>query len=106
MSKQTVTKKYLVDQISKSLKTKETKISSDRLNELTTSLLEQIKEITFSGEQVNIQGFGVFRVKETKTRKGRNPVTGEEIVIESRKVLKFYPSRALRLRLNSMDRFL
>jgi integration host factor subunit alpha len=43
-----------------------------------------------------ISGFGVFEVREKKPRRGRNPQTGEELVLPTRRVVTFRPSRALR----------
>jgi len=48
------------------------------------------------GERVQIVGFGSFMVRQKKERVGRNPKTGEEIVIAPRKVLTFKPSKILR----------
>jgi len=46
--------------------------------------------------EVSIPGFGVFRVKETEARTGRNPQTGEEIKIPASKVPAFKPGKALK----------
>jgi len=63
-------------------------------------VFEALKSALESGNKVKIQGFGNFVVKEKADRKGRNPQTGAEIVIESRKVLTFKPSPILRQRVN------
>ena len=47
-------------------------------------------------DTVTLIGFGTFKVNKTKTRKGRNPQTGEEIKIEAKKVPKFMASKALK----------
>jgi len=53
-----------------------------------------------SGEDVMISGFGKFCVKEKKERRGRNPSTGEDMVLEPRKVVTFKCSGNLRDRIN------
>jgi integration host factor subunit alpha len=58
--------------------------------------LDVVKEALQKGERVQIVGFGSFVVRPKKERVGRNPKTGEEIVIEPRKVLTFKPSKILR----------
>jgi integration host factor subunit alpha len=68
--------------------------------ELVEHVFETIKETLESGEQLKIAGFGVFNVKAKADRRGRNPQTGEEITIESRRVLTFKPSTILKERLN------
>jgi integration host factor subunit alpha len=65
------------------------------------TLLEIIKRTLGSGDDVLISGFGKFCVKEKKERKGRNPATGEDLMLESRKVVTFKCSGILRERINS-----
>jgi integration host factor subunit alpha len=65
-----------------------------------TTLLEIIKRTLGSGDDVLISGFGKFCVKEKKERKGRNPATGEDMMLESRKVVTFRCSGKLRDRIN------
>ena len=55
-----------------------------------------IKETLANGENVQIVGFGSFNLRNKKLRVGRNPKTGEEIMISSRRVLTFKPSKNLR----------
>ncbi|MEA1964709.1 MAG: HU family DNA-binding protein [Candidatus Aerophobetes bacterium] len=47
-------------------------------------------------EKVTLVGFGSFKVKRRKTRRGRNPQTGEEIQIPSKEVPKFEAGKNLR----------
>jgi DNA-binding protein HU-beta len=56
---------------------------------------ETIKEALKHKEQVALVGFGTFKVAGRKARTGRNPKTGEAIMIEARNVPKFTASRAL-----------
>jgi integration host factor subunit alpha len=60
-----------------------------------------MKEILERGDKIKISGFGNFIVKEKKARKGRNPQTGDEIEISTRRVLTFKPSQALKKLLNA-----
>ncbi len=62
-----------------------------------------LKESLKAGEDVKISGFGVFTVKNKGERRGRNPQTGEEMVIKARRVVKFRPSSVLRRLLNEKD---
>lgn len=64
------------------------------------SVFEIIKDSLAHGEKIKISGFGNFIVKEKNSRRGRNPQTGEEIEISSRKVLNFKASQVLRKSLN------
>jgi len=62
-----------------------------------------IKDCLERGEKVKISGFGNFVVNTKRPRKGRNPQTGDEIVIEGRKVLTFKASQILKKSLNTMS---
>ena len=59
-----------------------------------------LKETLEKGEKVKISGFGNFIVREKRPRKGRNPQTGEEVIISGRRVLTFKPSVLLRKAVN------
>ena len=55
-----------------------------------------MKETLEKGEKIKISGFGNFVVRQKRSRKGRNPQTGEEMAISARRVLTFKPSYLLR----------
>ena len=69
-------------------------------SEIVETLLELIKSSLESGDDVLISGFGKFCVKEKKERKGRNPSTGKDMILEPRKVVTFQCSRNLRDKIN------
>ena len=56
------------------------------------NFLEQIKKTLEEGNNIEIRGFGTFKVKARKARKARNPRTGEEVRVPDRKVPVFKPS--------------
>jgi integration host factor subunit alpha len=64
--------------------------------ELVETLLEIIKRTLESGEDVLVSRFGKFCVKTKNERRGRNPSTGEDMMLESRRVVTFRCSRQLR----------
>ncbi len=68
--------------------------------ETVETVLELIKRSLESGEDVLISGFGKFCVKEKAERVGRNPATGEDMILESRRVVTFKSSGKLREKLN------
>ncbi len=68
--------------------------------ELVETLLEIIKSKLASGEDVLVSGFGKFCVKEKKERKGRNPATGDAMMLDARKVVAFKCSGKLRDKIN------
>ena len=74
--------------------------SKSKSADLTESLLEIIKQRLESGQEVRISGFGKFYVKEKRERRGRNPATGEDLMLGSRKVVSFKCSGVLRNKMN------
>ena len=68
-------------------------ISNKEASRLVDLILEFIKQGLHEGQRVQISGFGTFLVREKKERKGRNPQTGEEMIILSRKSVVFRPSK-------------
>ena len=66
-------------------------------------LFETIVEALERGEYVKISGFGNFRVREKRGRKGRNPKTGEQVEIRARRVVTFKPSLVFRKMMEAAD---
>ena len=67
------------------------------------TLFELIKQGLESGEDVLISGFGKFSVKEKHQRRGRNPQTGEPMMLGPRKVVTFKCSGGLREAINQYE---
>jgi len=91
----TLTKKQIIEAVSR-----KNGFTMTKSTETLEILLEIIKRSLESGEDVLISGFGKFCVKEKKERKGRNPATGEPMMLETRKVVTFRCSQKLRGRVN------
>ena len=64
------------------------------------TLFELIKQSQQNGEEVLISGFGKFLVKKKRARRGRNPQTGEPMMLPPRKVVTFKCSNILRAGVN------
>lgn len=76
-------------------------LTKTKSTELVESLLEIIKRTLENGEGVLISRFGKFSVKGKNERRGRNPQTREDLVLEARRVVTFKCSPALRDKINS-----
>jgi len=92
----TLTKADIVEAIAK-----QKGYTINRSFEVIESLLEIIKSQLESGQDVLISGFGKFCVKEKKERLGRNPNTGEAMMLAPRKTITFRCSRKLRDKINA-----
>ncbi len=84
-----MTKNDLIDKISILLPSK--KEAAVVVNKLFEEMLTAI----VNGEKVVITGFGSFNLLVTQTKKGRNPKTGETILIEPKKKIKFKQSKEI-----------
>jgi integration host factor subunit alpha len=73
------------------------KQTSKALVETTFGLVKNALE---SGDDVMISGFGKFSARKKATRKGRNPVTGEDLILDARTVITFKCSGVLRDKIN------
>ena len=91
----TITKAKIIEDIMSELE-----YSKKKGVETLELLLEIIKRRLEDGEDVLISGFGKFCVKNKKARRGRNPATGDEMVLERRKVVVFKCSHLLREKIN------
>ena len=91
----TLTKVEIVESVQN-----QTGFPKNRSSEIVETLLEIIKRTLTSGEDVLVSGFGKFCVNEKKERKGRNPATGEDMMLAPRKVVAFKCSGKLRKRIN------
>jgi len=69
--------------------------------DLVNLVFETMKETLGRGEKIKISGFGNFVLRDKRQRQGRNPQTGEPIMITERRVLSFKPSQILKNTLNS-----
>jgi integration host factor subunit alpha len=91
----TLTKAQMVESVQNQIG-----LPRNRSSEIVETLLEIIKSTLESGEDVLVSGFGKFSVNEKKARRGRNPSTGEDMMLEARKVVTFKCSGKLRDKIN------
>ena len=92
----TLTKADLVQNVYKS----QDNLTKAQATQAVEALLTTMKNCLVDGEELLISGFGKFNVKDKKARRGRNPQTGEELILDPRRVITFKPSGILRSRIN------
>ena len=90
----TLTKSDIVDDLL------ETGFTRKRTAEILENLMEIMKKTLENGEDVLISGFGKFCVKQKEKRRGRNPATGDDLILSKRKVVTFTCSPVLRNKMN------
>ncbi len=91
----TLTKADIIEKLYRAEKFKRTEVAN-----YVETLLEIIKEKLEAGEDILISGFGKFCIKDKGSRRGRNPHTGEPIILEPRRIVTFRPSGKLRDKIN------
>ena len=92
----TLTKAMIVDAVHEQLGYPKNKSA-----EMLETLLELIKSNLEKGEDDLISGFGKFCVKDKNERRGRNPATGDDMILDSRRVVTFRCSHLLRDKINN-----
>ena len=76
------------------------KLSKAQAREAVETILRIIKSSLENGEDVLLSKFGKFNVQDKNARRGRNPQTGESVMLVARKVVTFKPSGILRKKVN------
>ncbi len=76
-------------------------ISVRQAQELVELFFETIGQTLQVDEKVKLPNFGTFQCIDKRLRMGRNPLTGEQIPIQPRKVVSFRPSRKLRKQIDN-----
>ena len=79
-----LTKTTIINKISE-----KNNLSPSEAKDTIEHLLEIMKSTLASGEDIMITGFGKFQVNEKAPRKGRNPATGEDMLLDRRRVVTF-----------------
>lgn len=96
--KSTMTKADIVEKVYEKIG-----FSKKEASELVELVFNTIKDELHNGEKIKISGFGNFVVTSKHERVGRNPQTGDQIMISARKKLTFKPSQVLRAMLNGEE---
>ncbi len=91
----TLTKSYIINDIADQIG-----FPKNHSSEIVETILEIIKKALESRDDVRISNFGKFCVREKKERRGRNPATSEDMILEPRKVVTFRCSGKLREKIN------
>jgi integration host factor subunit alpha len=86
-----LTKSHLIEEIAE-----KNGFTRKKSTETVETILEIIKSTLASGDDVLVSGFGKFCVKDKRERRGRNPATGEDMMLAPRRVVTFKCSGKLR----------
>jgi len=90
------TKVDLIGQV----KTTNPKMTKIQARETVETILRIMKDSLANGDDVLLSGFGKFNVQDKNARRGRNPQTGESMMLDARRVVTFKPCGKLRQKVN------
>tara|TARA_B100000902_G_scaffold220345_1_gene209269 strand:+ start:216 stop:512 length:297 start_codon:yes stop_codon:yes gene_type:complete len=94
----TITKDSLVEMVHN-----EVGLNKREAKELIECFFEQIKKSLEDGNDIKLSGFGNFILRNKSSRPGRNPKTGEEVIISERRVVTFKSGLKLKSKLEAYD---
>lgn len=78
----------------------ETGVTKTDAKKAVDAVFAAIAEAAAAGDEISLNGFGKFKVKDSPARQGRNPSSGETIQIAASKKLTFAPAKAIKDKLN------
>ena len=90
-----MTKAELVDEVGR-----EAALTRKHSEVIVDAVFSTIVEALQRGDKIELRGFGSFRVRRRKSRTGRNPKTGQGVVVPAKTVPYFKPGKELRELMN------
>ena len=78
-------------------------LNKNECKQLVEDFFQEIRDSLISNEAVKLSGFGNFELIDKKARPGRNPKTGENVLIKARRVVTFRAGNKLRQKITSFD---
>lgn len=75
-------------------------VTKSDARKLVDAVFAAIGDAAAKGEEISLNGFGKFKVKDSPAREGRNPATGEAMTIKASRKLAFTPAKAIKDKLN------
>jgi integration host factor subunit beta len=90
-----MTKAELVDEVAKVVQ-----LTKKQAETIVNIVFDSIVDSLRSGQKIELRGFGSFRLRNRKSRTGRNPKTGEKVEVPSKKIPYFKPGKELKELIN------
>ena len=86
-----MTKAELVDEVARAVE-----LTKKQAETIVNLVFDSIVESLRAGQKIELRGFGSFRLRNRKSRTGRNPKTGEKVEVPSKKIPYFKPGKELK----------
>lgn len=94
-----MTKSDLIEILTEKIKT----LSSKEVDMIISSVFSRMTNALAHGRRIEIRGFGTFEIRTRPSRQGRNPKTGKQVFVETRRVPFFKVGKELRERINDTE---
>ena len=91
-----ITKSELISMLA----SKHTHLPLRDVDEAVKTILESMSEALSNGQRIEIRGFGSFSLSQREQRVGRNPKSGEQVIVPAKCVPHFKPGKELRQRVD------
>ncbi len=75
-------------------------VSHREAETIVNAIFDEMAKVLARGDRIEIRGFGSFAVKQRRARQGRNPKTGEVVVVEAKRIPFFRAGKELRIEVN------
>jgi integration host factor subunit beta len=75
-------------------------VSHREAETIVNAIFDEMAKVLARGNRIEIRGFGSFAVKNRRARQGRNPKTGEVVVVEAKRIPFFRAGKELRIEVN------
>jgi integration host factor subunit beta len=90
-----MTKAELVDEVARVVQ-----LTKKQAETIVNIVFDSIVDSLRAGQKIELRGFGSFRLRNRKSRTGRNPKTGEKVEVPSKKIPYFKPGKELKELIN------
>jgi len=90
-----MTKASLVEEVARTVQ-----VTKKQAETIVNIVLDSIVESLRHGEKIELRGFGSFRIRNRKSRLGRNPKTGEKVEVPPKRIPYFKPGKELKELIN------
>ena len=81
----------------------ELKLTKNDAKDIVDLFFEEVRHAFEAGKEVKLSGFGNFDLRDKNPRPGRNPKTGEEVMVSARRVVTFHPGQKLKQRVEEFS---
>jgi integration host factor subunit beta len=93
-----MTKSELIEAVSEKID-----VPKNRAEDIVNAVFDAMTDALLDNRRIEVRGFGSFSIREYRSRKGRNPRTGDEVYVDEKKSIHFKVGKELRVRVDSLE---